>query len=236
MNVIVIGPAGSGKSTFVKHFLDFLKENNYDVKAVNLDPASDPIYDAHADIRKFVKTEDIMKKFNLGINGALVKSMELALQHVDKIIVGGDYVLYDTPGQMELFLYLKHGIEIAKKIAESDFTVGIFIVDSTVANSIENYISILAQNAVISLRMSIPTVTVFNKSDIVEINFTPSTIKEKIKEVEGILAEIIEQMLGFIEYTTVRYRTLKISAINKNGFEDVLSIINEVFCSCGDLS
>jgi len=236
MNVIVIGPAGSGKSTFVKHFLDFLKENNYDVKAVNLDPASDPIYDAYADIRKFVKTEDVMKKFNLGINGALVKSMELALQHVDKVIVGGDYVLYDTPGQMELFLYLKHGIEIAKRIAESDFTVGIFIVDSTVANSIENFVSILAQNAVISLRMSIPTVTVFNKSDIVEINFTPSTIKERLNEVEGLLAELIEQMLGFVEYTTVRYRILKISAINKKGFEDVLSIINEVFCSCGDLS
>ena len=236
MNVIVVGPAGSGKSTFVKHFLDFLKENNYDVKAVNLDPASDPIYDAYADIRKFVKTEDVMKKFNLGINGALVKSMELALQHVDKVMVGGDYVLYDTPGQMELFLYLKHGIEIAKRIAESDFTVGIFIVDSTVANSIENFVSILAQNAVISLRMSIPTVTVFNKSDIVEIDFTPSTIKERLNEVEGLLAELIEQMLGFVEYTTVRYRILKISAINKKGFEDVLSIINEVFCSCGDLS
>ncbi|HIP25248.1 MAG TPA: GTPase, partial [Archaeoglobus profundus] len=27
MNILVIGPAGSGKSTFVKHFLDFLKEN-----------------------------------------------------------------------------------------------------------------------------------------------------------------------------------------------------------------
>ena len=86
MNVIVVGPAGSGKSTFVKSFSEFLKDD-YDVKTVNLDPASDPIYDAHADVREFVRTEEVMRDFNLGINGALIKSMDLALQHIDKLLL-----------------------------------------------------------------------------------------------------------------------------------------------------
>ena len=235
MNIIVIGPAGSGKSTFVKSFSEFLKDD-YDVKTVNLDPASDPIYDASADIREFIKTEDIMKEYNLGINGALIKSMELALQHIDKLILKGDYVLYDTPGQMELFLYLKAGIEIAKKIAESDWTVGIFIVDSEVASTPENFVSILAQNAVISLRMAVPTITVFNKCDVIDIYYTPSNLKEILDKVEGTLAELIEKLFDFIEYTTVRYRIVKISSTKMVGFDEVLSVINEVFCSCGDIS
>ncbi len=235
MNLIVIGPAGSGKSTFVKSFLSFLKDD-YDVKAVNLDPASDPIYEADADVREFVKTEDIMKKFNLGINGALIKSMDLALNNVDKLILRGDYVLYDTPGQMELFLYLKSGTEIAKRIAESDWTVGLFIVDSEVASTPENFISILAQNAVISLRIGIPTITVFNKSDVVEVPFTPSSVRDVLRKEEGVLAELLEKLVDFLEFTTARYRMINISALKGKGFDDVLSMVNEVFCSCGDLS
>ncbi len=235
MNILVIGPAGSGKSTFVKSFLSYLKDN-YDAKAVNLDPASDPIYEAHADIRDFVKTEDIMKKLNLGINGALIKSMEMALNHVDKLIIKGDYVLYDTPGQMELFLYLKAGTEIARRIAESDWTVGLFIVDSEVASTPENFVSILAQNAVISLRTGVPTITIFNKSDIVDLTLTPSSVREMLSREEGVLAELMERLVDFVESTTVRYRMIKISALKGEGFDEVLSIVNEVFCSCGDLS
>ncbi len=235
MNLIVVGPAGSGKSTFVKSFLSFLK-NEYDVKAVNLDPASDPIYEASADVREFVKTEEIMREFNLGINGALIKSMDMALNCVDKLILKGDYVLYDTPGQMELFLYLKAGTEIARRIAESDWTVGLFIVDSEVASTPENFVSILAQNAVISLRIGVPTITIFNKSDVVDLTFTPSSIREMLRQEEGVLAELMERLVDFVESTTVRYRIVKISALKGYGFEDVLSMVNEVFCSCGDLS
>ncbi len=234
MNILVIGPAGSGKSTFVRAFLRYLKD--YDVKAVNLDPASDPIYPAHADVRKFVKTEDIMQRYGLGINGALIKSMEIALDHVDSLIVEGDYVLYDTPGQMELFLYLKAGIEMANRIAESGWTVCIFIVDSEVASTSENYVSILAQNAVISLRMGVPTITVFNKSDIADVDLTPSKVRDSLSKEEGVLAELMERLVDFLEFTTARFRTIKISALRDEGLDDVLSAINEVFCSCGDLS
>ncbi len=234
MNVLVIGPAGSGKSTFVRSFLEYLKD--YDVKAVNLDPASDPIYEANADVREFVRTEDVMRRFGLGINGALIKSVEMALDHIDELIVEGDYVLYDTPGQMELFLYLKEGIEMARRIAEKDWTVALFIVDSEVASTPENYVSILAQNAVISLRTGVPTVTVFNKTDVIDFDLTPSKVRDMLSKEEGVLAELLERLVDFLEFTTARFRSIKISALKGEGFDDVLSAINEIFCSCGDLS
>ncbi len=232
MNVMVIGPAGSGKSTFVKNFSEFLKE--YDVKTVNLDPASDPIYNADADIRDFVRTEDIMREFKLGINGALLKSMDLTLNYIEKLIPEGDYVLFDTPGQMELFLYSKSGLEIVKRISDSGWTIAIFVVDSNIASTPENFISILAQNAVISLRLLVPTITVFNKCDIFDID--PRKLLKEVDRIEGVLSELIEKLSEFIDYTTVRYRIIKISAIKGTGFDDVLSAMNEVFCACGDIS
>jgi GTPase SAR1 family protein len=231
MNIIVVGPAGSGKSTFVKNFSKYLKD--YDVKVVNLDPASDPIYKADRDIREFVRTEEVMKKFGLGINGALLKSIELSLEHINDLILDGDYVIYDTPGQMELFLYSKHGLAMAEKIARG-WSVCVFIIDAEVASTPENFASIVAQNAVISLRLSMPTITVLNKCDLTD--FDLSEVTAKLKDVEGVLGEIVEKLMGLIDYTTMRFRIVKVSALSGMGFENVLSAVNEIFCSCGDIS
>jgi len=234
MNLIIIGPAGSGKSTLVSSFSQFLKEKDYDTKAVNLDPASPPVYDAFKDIREFVKTEEVMVKERLGINGALIRSMNISLKYIDKLIVKSDFTIYDTPGQMELFVYLNSGIEIAKKIGKSDMSACIFVVDTAVASTPENYVSILAQNAVVSLRLNMPTLTVFNKVDIKKVPALEE-IRNKLKE-GGVLSELMEGLLDFMNVTTARYRIVAVSAKNGEGLDDLLCAVNELFCSCGDLS
>lgn len=233
MNIIVIGPAASGKSVFVKSFKEFLIEKGYDAKAVNLDPATPPIYNADRDVRKFVKTEDVMEKYSLGINGALIKSVEIASDYIEELIVQGDFVLFDTPGQMELFIYSKTGEKIVENLP--NFKCCVFLVDSKIALNPENFVSILMQNVIISLRTSLPTLTVFNKSDLVELkNF--DEIEGELKSKPGVLAELLEKSLFFFEYTSLPYRQINISALNKTGFEDVFNAINELFCSCGDIS
>ncbi len=234
MNVIVLGPAGSGKSTLVSALSNHLRDA--DVKVINLDPASPPPYRADRDVRDFVRAEEIMRKEGLGINGALIRSMDLTLSYVDELIVKADYAIYDTPGQMELFIYLNSGVEIAKRIADSDYTVGIFVVDSAVASTPENFVSILAQNAVVSLRMDIPVITVFNKADVCRVPFSVEDVKKELERREGVLAELMEGLVDFLEVTTAKYRIIEVSALKGEGIEDVLSAINEAFCSCGDLS
>ncbi len=233
MNIVVVGPAASGKSAFVKSFKEFLIDKGYNVKAVNLDPATSPIYKAEADIREFVRTEDVMQKYKLGINGALIKSVEIASDYIEELIIKGDFVLFDTPGQMELFIYSKTGEKIVEHIPE--FKCCIFLVDSEVASNPENYVSILMQNVIVSLRTSLPTLTVFNKSDLVELK-SFDEIVEELKHKPGVLSELLEKTLFFFEYTSLPYRQISISALNKTGFEDLLDAVNELFCSCGDIS
>ena len=56
----------------------------------------------------------------LGPNGALIRSMELAMNSIDEIIekiasLKYPYVFVDTPGQMELFLFRDFGVELVEK-------------------------------------------------------------------------------------------------------------------------
>ena len=73
VNVIVVGMAGSGKTTLISS-LSELRE----CYLVNLDPAcNDPPYPVDVDIRDTVSYKDVMREYNLGPNGAIVTSLNL---------------------------------------------------------------------------------------------------------------------------------------------------------------
>lgn len=233
MDLFILGPAGSGKSSFVKAFSTYLQTKTYTTSPVNLDPATPPIYPATKNIRTYVKTEEIMKTFQLGINSALIKSIELSQHHIPHLKTQADYILYDTPGQMELFIYSPHGRNIVN-LLRTENTAGIFLIDLSSISDAESFLSAVLQNVIVTLRLSIPTLTVFTKSDLASINITH--LKNEIMQKPGVLAELLENVIDFIEYTTIPQRPLMISNITKEGFDEVFSAINELFCSCGDLS
>ena len=232
MNILILGHAGSGKSTLVKNFGEYLEEN-YSVSRVNLDPATEPIFKADADSRNFVKTEEVMKKFKLGINGALLKSMEILKEYIPKLVLENDFVLYDTPGQLELFLYTDFGEEFSKHVRGN--AVAIFLIDSSLCQSAENYLSAIFQSAVVSIRTSLPTLTVFNKTD-VKKPVSYEKAEELIKKGEGVLSEFMANLLPFYELTSLRYRIIEVSAKKREGFDDLFDAVNEILCACGDIS
>ena len=233
MEIFVLGCAGSGKSTFVKNFSEYLREKGYTVDCVNLDPASEPIYRASKDIRQFVRTEQVMQEYRLGINGALIKSVEMAADYADRLKCSGEFVLYDTPGQLELFIYSLAGRKFVEELS-STFSMSVFLVDSTLITDPESFLSAVMQNVVVSLRLNLPSLTVFTKTDVSEISVT--SLLHELRGREGMLAELMEKVVDFIELTTIPYRPIKISNLKKTGYDDLFSAINELFCSCGDIS
>ena len=231
MELFVLGPAGSGKSSFVKAFSEYLGDS--DVKCINLDPATPPIYKASMDIRSYIKTEGILKKYKLGINSALIKSIELSIPFSKNFRLDGDYILYDTPGQMELFLSSRYGREIVN-LLKTEYTASIFLMDMTSIQDPESFLSTIMQNVIVTLRLSIPSLTVFTKSDLAGIDI--EKLKRGIMEKPGVLPALLEKVIEFIEYTNIPQRLLAISNVTRDGFDEVLSSINELFCSCGDIS
>ncbi|CAB0010935.1 unnamed protein product [Nesidiocoris tenuis] len=74
---LVMGPPGSGKSTYCKEIAEFLKSLGREVVIVNIDPANDElIYEAAVDVSDLITVEDVMTHKNLGPNGGLIYSIE----------------------------------------------------------------------------------------------------------------------------------------------------------------
>lgn len=234
MNVILLGPAGSGKSSLACEFSRFLEDLGYSAAVVNLDPASPPKYSAHSDIRKFVRAEEVMVRENLGINGALLRSMEIALQFLDEILPeeSFDFTIYDTPGQLELFMYTDFGERFVRKLRS--FTAGVFLADASRISSPAQFSAMIAQSATVTLMLGIPSLTVFNKVDVKRVSSLEDCI-DGLRD-EGVLGEFFESLLKFIEATSIIYRPIEVSVSSRTGFEELFSALNELFCACGDLS
>ena len=108
---LVIGPPGAGKSTYCNGMHQFMGAIGRKASVVNLDPANDlNSYPCALDVRDLVKLEQIMAEDELGPNGAVLYALEELEQNFEWLAhglkkLGEDYVLFDCPGQVELFTH-----------------------------------------------------------------------------------------------------------------------------------
>ncbi|KAG8527534.1 uncharacterized protein KY384_007686 [Bacidia gigantensis] len=78
---LVIGPPGSGKSTYCDGMHQFLSTIGRKCSVVNLDPANDHTsYESALDIRSLVTLDEVMNDENLGPNGGTLYALE-ELEH-----------------------------------------------------------------------------------------------------------------------------------------------------------
>ncbi|CDR94760.1 XPA-binding protein 1, putative [Babesia bigemina] len=123
--IVVIGMAGSGKTSYVRALIDNLKVHGKKVYSINLDPAVTKIpYTPNigrvmCDIRESIKYRNVMKKYRLGPNGAIMTCLNLFVTRFDKVLElldrrcpKLDYIVIDTPGQIEVFNWSASGTVI----------------------------------------------------------------------------------------------------------------------------
>ncbi|KAK5599148.1 hypothetical protein CRENBAI_025280 [Crenichthys baileyi] len=83
--LIVLGMAGSGKTTFVQRLTAHLHSQNSAPYVINLDPAVHEVpFPANIDIRDTVNYKEVMKQYNLGPNGGIVTSLNLFATRFDQ--------------------------------------------------------------------------------------------------------------------------------------------------------
>ena len=116
---LVIGPPGSGKSTYCYGVLQFLTALKRPVIIVNLDPAAPAApYPSSISITSLISLSDAMEAFSLGPNGGMLYCLEYLEKNLswlegeleramEEMGWVGDrreeaYVVFDTPGQVEL--------------------------------------------------------------------------------------------------------------------------------------
>lgn len=90
----------------------FLTALGRPVALVNLDPANDSLpYTCDVDISELVTLGDVTEKLHLGPNGGLVYCIEFLEKNINWLKsqltshCAGKYVLFDCPGQVELYTH-----------------------------------------------------------------------------------------------------------------------------------
>ncbi|MBR5999552.1 MAG: ATP/GTP-binding protein, partial [Candidatus Methanomethylophilaceae archaeon] len=117
-----VGTAGSGKSTLVQAYKEWLDNADISSIIVNLDPGSDATpYEPDIDIRDWISLGSVMQQYNLGPNGAQVVAADLLTANIGRLtdalaMEDAKYVLIDTPGQLELFAFRQSSIDLVEAL------------------------------------------------------------------------------------------------------------------------
>ena len=247
MDILFLGPAGSGKTSLVKSFSEWIRENRDEsVSCINLDPGVDCLpYEADFDIRKFFTIESIMREEKLGPNGALVRAMEKMIEMEDRIKpeiekVKADFRLIDLPGQLEPFLF--HSGEKIINYFDVKRMLGIFLIPAEMFNP-KGLATAELLSLIIRLKLEIPTVNVLSKIDLSknteEIESflkSPRRLRKAIKKIEGGMEKDLAIIASrLVEKIMKEQRIIKTSAKTGEGMSNLYDVCYEVFCSCGDL-
>ncbi|XP_006631334.2 GPN-loop GTPase 2 [Lepisosteus oculatus] len=172
---VVIGPPGSGKTTYCQGMQEFLTQLGRKVVVVNLDPANEGLpYPCAVDIAELITLDDVMEGLKLGPNGGLVYCMEYLEANLDwleeKVAKHRDcYFLFDCPGQVELYTHQSSVKNIFARLAQWSFRLtAVHLVDSHYCADPAKFISVLCTSLSTMLHVELPHVNVLSKMDLVE--------------------------------------------------------------------
>jgi hypothetical protein len=172
---IVMGPAGSGKSTYCSNIVKHCETLKRTVHVVNLDPAAEHFdYPVLADIRDLICVDDVMEDedLHMGPNGGLVFCMEHFAQNFDWLQeaiddIEDDYLLFDCPGQIELYTHIPVMRQFVDHLRSSNFYIcGVFVIDAQFLVDASKFASGVLSALSAMVNLEIPHVNVMSKLDL----------------------------------------------------------------------
>jgi len=201
---LIIGPAGSGKSTYCKIIQDHALILKRSILIINLDPAAENFnYKPDIDIRDLIKVEDVMKKNKLGPNGALLYCMEYLLSNLDWLDnlfeQNGENIYYiiDCPGQLELYNHYDIMRKITNHLKKNGFSIcSVFCLDCTFLQEQYKFISGSLLSIATMIQMELPHVTVLTKCDLISKTDLYQKILNNDIESDDIKEELIKMKMG----------------------------------------
>jgi GPN-loop GTPase len=168
--VFFAGTAGAGKTTFVRAFANWLRSEGHDATVVNLDPGvEDGGLEPDVDVREWVRLADVQDEYGLGPNGAQVAAADMVALKVFEVkqavaLHPSDYVLVDTPGQIELFAFREASRAIVDALGGEQSAIA-FLFDPALARTPTGFVSLLLLSATVEFRLRRPMVNLLTKCD-----------------------------------------------------------------------
>ncbi|KAJ1975136.1 hypothetical protein H4R35_003287 [Dimargaris xerosporica] len=210
---LVIGPPGSGKTTYCHGMQQFMTILGRRVIVVNLDPANDALpYNCDVDIAELITLDDAMDSLSLGPNGGMIYCIDYLKRNItwllDRLRSYPDdvYVIFDCPGQVELYTHHVEFREVIERLTKEHFRFAtVNLMDASHCTDPAKFISVLMLALKTMVWLELPHINVLSKIDLVQQYGTLDFNLEYYTEVQD-----LQYLLDCLNHDrfTKRYRKL----------------------------
>jgi GTPase SAR1 family protein len=248
--VYFIGTAGSGKSTLTASMQKWCRERSLDAIIVNLDPGAENLpYEPDVDIRDWISLKEVMDTNKLGPNGAQIACADMIALNTDDVKESinsfkSDYILLDTPGQLELFVFREAG-KYTVQFLSPEKSVICYLLDPMLAKTASGFVSQLLLAITTNFRLNQPQINILSKADLLskkELELIqrwsgdPDEIYEALSNEEAsVHRELSEQILQLIKQIGGYTHLIPTSKKNYFGIEDLYTHLQQQFEGGEDL-
>ncbi|KAG9393317.1 ATP-binding family protein [Carpediemonas membranifera] len=246
--VLVLGMAGSGKSTLMQGLKSYTSRHKLSSYFVNLDPAvrKTPAFEPNIDICDTVDYHELMKSTKMGPNGAIMTSLNLyatKFNEVLSIIESKDveFVFIDTPGQIEVFTWSASGQLIAGALASSMPVIILYAIDTVRSASPVTFASNMLYACSVMYRLRLPIVLAFTKTDLVAADKAfewisdPQVLADALQDDSRYLGSMSTSMAFMLESVYSNLPVAGVSAVTSLGMDDVIEKIREARVTYNDV-
>uniref|UniRef100_A0A0K2TF33 GPN-loop GTPase n=2 Tax=Lepeophtheirus salmonis TaxID=72036 RepID=A0A0K2TF33_LEPSM len=238
--IIVLGMAGSGKTTFVRRLISYLNQSKPPY-SINLDPACLEVpFPANIDIRDTVNYKEVMKQYKLGPNGGIVTSLNLfatkfdqVLNLIDKKSESCDYVVIDTPGQIEVFTWSASGNIITEALASQFPTIVVYVMDTARSVNPVTFMSNMLYACSILYKTKLPFIVTMNKIDVVSHKYALDwmgdfeAFQDSLQNESSYVSNLAQSMSLALDEFYSELSAVGVSAMTGQGYDEFMEAVGK---------
>ncbi|KAJ3284238.1 hypothetical protein HDU79_008381 [Rhizoclosmatium sp. JEL0117] len=146
-----------------------------------------------------------------------------------------DYVVFDTPGQIEIFTWSASGQIITDTLASMHPTVLAYVIDTPRSTSPATFVSNMMYALSILYKTKLPMILVFNKCDVVDAAFAKEwmtdfeSFQAAVREDEdsGYMSSLVGSMGLVLEEFYNALKVVSVSAVTGQGMDEFFVAVDE---------